>query len=157
MGEEPANASEPQKEYSNYDSSTASSGKEYSSNAYSEPQKDSSNYDSSGSETASDPWELIPLNIVIDSRHAGTAGMLSNRNKNTLRKTTLEFLRKYNLKNKKYGANFIPRGYVNKYNSYLDRKIDQGLFSSPSRKKKRVHKIVRNISFTSRMMGIQLY
>lgn len=101
----------------------------------------SSVQDSSGSECEGDPWDMIPLTTVIDDRHSGTVGALTNRGRQLLMSTTAQFLKKYNLEN---APNYIPRGYVNKYNSYLDRKIDEGLFNSPKKlkKKKRVYKIV---------------
>ena len=98
--------------------------------------------DSSGSDCEGDPWDLIPLTTVIDDRHSGTVGALTNKVKQVLIDATAQFLKKYNLKN---SPSEIPRGYINKYNNYLDRKIDEGLFSSPkAKKKKRVFKAVSN-------------
>lgn len=99
--------------------------------------------DSSGSEFDENPSDMIPLKNVIDDRHSGTVGMLTKKDKELLTAITAQFLKKYNLQN---APNAIPRGYINKYNSYLDRKIDQGLFNSPKiKRKKRVFKVVYNL------------
>ena len=106
----------------------------------SDSDSESSVYDSSGSETDGDLAEQIPLTSIIDSRHSGTVGMLTNREKTQLKNTTIHFQKKYKLP---LDPEHIPKGFVNKYNDYLDRKIDEGLFSSPkAKKKKRVFKVV---------------
>lgn len=105
--------------------------------------QDTSESVSSDSECDGDPWDMIPLKTVIDDRHSGTIGMLTNRDKEVLKRATSQFLKKYKLEN---GPNFIPRGFINKYNSYLDRKIDEGLFDTPKvKKRKRVYKVVVSI------------